>query len=153
MASRCEIKLTDNYILLSGTIDETFFEITNSIPSSGEVNVNLKNLQSINSTGIREWIKLMQKMKAAKIHLFECPKAFIDQANMVKGFIPTNAKVMSFYVPYFNEKTETEKNVLFVLNEHYSAGQLHPLKKVVDDAGEEMEIDIVEAKYFKFIKG
>ena len=153
MTSRCEIKLIDKEIFLSGTIDETFFEITNSIPITGAVNFNLKNLVSINSTGIREWIKLMQKMKEAKIQLFECPKVFIDQANMVLGFIPSNAKVMSFYVPYFNEKTETEKNVLFVFNEHYSAGQLHPLKKVFDEAGVEMEIDIVEAKYFKFIKG
>ena len=72
---------------------------------------------------------------------------------MVKDFIPSNARIMSFYVPYYNEANETEKNVLFVFNKDYTANQLMPLKPVHDDKGDEMELDVSEAKYFKFIKG
>lgn len=151
--SRCEIQKNGTTYLLSGSIDETFSLATGALPVVGEVTFNLKSIKSINSTGIREWIKLMQKMKAVKISFLECQKVFIDQVNMVQGFAPENSKIMSFYVPYFNETNETEKNVLFLHGEHYGDGKIKNLPKVVDEKGIEMELDVVEAKYFKFIKG
>ncbi len=151
--SRCEIKKNGNCFMVSGSIDETFGQSTTLLPLAGEVVLNLKDLKSINSTGIREWIKQMQKMKSVKIIFMECPKVFIDQVNMVQGFAPENSKIMSFYVPFFNETTESEKNVLFSHGEHFSEGKLKNLPKVVDDKGNEMEMDVIEAKYFKFIKG
>jgi len=151
--SRYEIKKEGNIFNITGSIDETFGQGTGSLPTSGKVDINLKGLKSINSTGIREWIKMMQKLKEAQISFFECPKVFIDQVNMVQGFAPENAKIMSFYVPYFNEENETEKSVLIVHGEHYQDGAIKALPKVVDEQGAEMEIDVVEAKYFKFIKG
>ncbi len=151
--SRCEIQKNGTTYLLSGSIDETFSLATGALPVVGEVTFNLKGIKSINSTGIREWIKLMQKMKAVKITFLECQKVFIDQVNMVQGFAPENSKIMSFYVPYFNESNETEKNVLFLNGEHYGDGKIKNLPKVVDEKGIEMELDVVEAKYFKFIKG
>ena len=151
--SRCEIQKNGTGYLLSGSIDETFGLATGALPVVGDAAFNLKGLKSINSTGIREWIKLMQKMKAVKISFLECPKVFIDQVNMVQGFAPDNSKIMSFYVPYFNETNETEKNVLLIHGEHYGDGKIKSLPKVVDDKGVEMELDVVEAKYFKFIKG
>lgn len=135
-----------------GRIDETFVQDVDGIPYVGEINFNLKNLISINSNGIRAWVILMQKMKAAQISIYECPKGFIDQVNMVNGFIPSTARIVSFYVPYFNEKNKIEKQVLFVLGQDFKDGKLMPLKKVVDDQGEEMELDVIEAKYFKFLK-
>lgn len=153
MRSKCEVKVVDKVIFLSGRLDETFEIVKSSIPSSSELNINLKDLISINSSGVRQWILLMRQLKQAKILLFECPKIFVDQANMVKDFIPENAKIMSFYVPFYNEKNETEKSILFKLNEHYTAKEVLPLQKVVDDSGDEMEIDVIESKYFKFING
>lgn len=151
--SRCEIKKDGNNFLISGSIDETFGQVAGVMPTFGKFDINLRGLKSINSTGIREWIKLMQKLKAVQISFYECPKVFIDQVNMVQGFAPENAKILSFYVPYFNEKNESEKNILISHGEHYQDGTIKALPKVVDDQGAEMEIDIVEAKYFKFIKG
>ena len=153
MSLKCEILFKDKIICIKGRIDETFRETTKVIPLFGEISFNLKDLISINSGGIREWVILMNKMKAASISLYECPKTLIDQVNMVKDFIPANAKVMSFYVPFYNEKNATEKNVLFVYNQDYTRDKVLPLKKVLDEKGDEMEIDVSEAKYFKFIKG
>ncbi|OFZ29065.1 MAG: hypothetical protein A2622_13315 [Bdellovibrionales bacterium RIFCSPHIGHO2_01_FULL_40_29] len=151
--SRCEIAVNGNEVSISGIIDDTFGVVAAQLPLTGKLKVNLKNLKSINSTGIREWIKQMQRMKTAFIEFYECPKVFIDQVNMVQGFVPANGKVESFYVPFFNEENETEKNVLFKYGEHYTEGKLNPLPEIKDDTGAVMELDVVEAKYFKFIKG
>lgn len=152
MACKCENKIVNNINYLSGRLDETFHQVADTIPSFGEVSFNLKDMISVNSSGVRQWILLMRKIKAAKILLYECPKIIVDQANMVKDFIPTNAKIISFYVPYYNEKNGTERSVLFQLNQEFTTDKLLPLKKVTDDKGDEMEIDVVESKYFKFIK-
>lgn len=151
--SRCEVKKVGSEYLFEGTIDESFVSVVNEIKPEPVLKFNFKNLKSINSTGIREWIKLMQKLVSSSIELYECPKPFIDQANMVQGFIPANARVMSFYVPYYNEDNETEKKVLLVYGQHYTEGKLNPLPPVTDDSGAPMELDVIEAKYFKFIKG
>ncbi|MFZ3231884.1 MAG: hypothetical protein WA160_16880 [Pseudobdellovibrio sp.] len=151
--SRCEIKKVNGEYFFEGTIDESFASSIAEIPVDPILKFNFKNLKSINSTGIREWIKLMQKLNKSAIELYECPKPFIDQANMVQGFVPSNARVMSFYVPYYNEDNETEKKVLLIYQQHYADGKLNPLPKVLDDSGAEMEMDVIESKYFKFIKG
>ncbi len=151
--SRCEIQKNGNDYILSGSIDETFGQATGELPTFGKYAINFKGLKSINSTGIREWIKLMQKLKTVQLSFSECPKVFIDQVNMIQGFAPANTKILSFYVPYFNELNECEKSVLLVYGKHYADGKILELPKVLDEKGGEMEIDVVEAKYFKFIKG
>ena len=73
--------------------------------------------------------------------------------NMIQGFAPANTKILSFYVPYFNESNESERSILLVQGTHYADGKILELPKVLDEKGQEMEIDVVEAKYFKFLKG
>ena len=152
MSCRCEIKKINEILYFSGRLDETFHKVADQISIQGEYSFNLKDMASINSSGVRQWILLMRKMKDTAIFLYECPKVFIDQTNMVKDFLPFNAKIMSFFVPYYNEKNGTEKSVLFVLNQDYTHKEILPLKKVIDEKGDEMEIDAVESKYFRFIK-
>ena len=84
--SRCEIKKDGNNFLISGSIDETFGQVAGVMPTFGKFDINLRGLKSINSTGIREWIKLMQKLKAVQISFYECPKVFIDQVNLTDRY-------------------------------------------------------------------
>lgn len=135
-----------------GSIDESFHQFTTEIPKDGNIEFLLLGLKSINSMGIREWIKLMQSMSKAQISFSHCPKIFIDQVNMVNGFIPTNSKVTSFYVPYYNEDLDSEKMILYKLGENYSVNSVQPLENYKDDSGNEYELDVVKAKYFKFIQ-
>ncbi len=150
--SRCEIKKIGNDYVLSGSIDETFGQATTELPTFGKYTIGFKGLKSINSTGIREWIKLMQKLQSVQLNFIECPKVFIDQVNMIQGFAPPNTKISSFYVPYFNEANESEKSVLLTRGVNYGDGKIIALPKVLDENGAEMEIDVVEVKYFKFLK-
>lgn len=135
---------------ISGAIDEKFSTFVATIPEANEMRINLKSLKIINSTGIREWIKFMQKRAKSKIYFIECPKIFIDQVNMVQGFVTSTDNILSFYVPYYNEDTDVEKSVLFTKGKEYDKKKLN-LPAVKDDSGQIMEIDVVEGKYFKFI--
>lgn len=152
MGSRCEVKNIDKVMYFSGRLDESFQHVASVMPTAGELKFNLKELMSINSSGVREWILMMRKMKSASILLYECPKIFIDQANMVKGVVTENVRIMSFYVPYYNDENGTEKNVLFVFNKHYTHEKLLPLPDVTDENGSPMIMDVIETKYFKFIR-
>ena len=94
----------------------------------------------------------MATNKNAKINFNSCPKVIVDQINMVDGFLPTNGKVKSFFVPYFNDDAGSEKNVLFRYGTEFTEGQINPPASVTDDQGNAMEMDVIESKYFKFIK-
>lgn len=71
---------------------------------------------------------------------------------MVQGFLPTNGKVASFYVPFYSDESGEDKSVLFTQGKEYTDSGLGALPEVKDSAGKPMEMDVVEAKYFKFLK-
>lgn len=137
---------------LGGVIDEDGDFNPHSLAGAPAVELHLGNIKSINSCGIREWIKWIGTAQSAPVSYFECPKIIVDQINMVQGFLPAHGKVMSFYVPYYSDDSGSEKNVLFKAGKEYTEqGQLNP-PEVKDNDGTAMEMDVVEAKYFKFLK-
>lgn len=142
-----------NVIEVSGSIDENFNQHTKELPKEGQIEFSLKGLKSINSTGIREWIKLMQSMPKANLSFAFCPKIFIDQVNMVSGFLPNNGKIVSFYVPYYNEDNDNEVLLLYKSGENFTDKTVTIQETYKDAAGTEYELDVVKAKYFKFIQG
>lgn len=137
---------------VSGTIDEDIDFSQFSIEGQPEVEVELGGLKSINSCGIREWIKWIGSAGSARISYVNCPKVIVDQINMVDGFLPATGKVLSFYVPYYNDDSGDEKNVLFRYGTEYTESNVTPPTSVKDSSGNEMEMDVIESKYFKFIK-
>jgi len=139
-------------VVIAGTIDEDADFTQLSLSGAGEIEIAMAGLKSINSCGIREWIKWMSTAPAASITFNECPKVIVDQINMVDGFLPTNAKVQSFYVPYYNDDSGSEKNVLFRLGTEFTETSVAPPAEVKDEEGNAMEMDVIESKYFKFIK-
>lgn len=137
---------------LSGVIDEDADFAQLNIAGAREVQLDLNEVKSINSCGIREWIKWMGQASGAKVSYVNCPKIIVDQINMVDGFLPNQGQVLSFYVPYYNEDTGSEKNVLFRYGQEYTEGQVKPPATITDESGQPMEMDVIESKYFKFIK-
>lgn len=137
---------------IAGTIDEDADFSQIPIAGNSEIELNLQNLKSINSCGIREWIQWMGTAGSAKITFSLCPKVIVDQINMVDGFLPANGKVASFYVPYYNDDSGSEKNVLFTYGTEFSESSVNPPKDIKDEEGNPMEMDVIEAKYFKFLK-
>ncbi len=137
-------------IKLNGEIDEDIDFSQSNISSSSQIRFELDSVKSINSCGIREWIKWLSTAKSSKIIFSKCPKIIVDQINMVDSFLPSNGQVESFYVPYFNEDSGEEKNILFTRDIEFSKESLKP-PVVKDSIGNDMEMDIIESKYFKFL--
>lgn len=138
-------------ITIAGVIDEDVDFTQYSLGGFNQMELDLNNVKSINSCGIREWIKWLGTNSKAKMTYVNCPKIIIDQINMVDGFLPANGKVLSFYVPYYNDDNGSEKNILFKYGAEFSDSGIKPPEKVMDENGDEMEMDVIESKYFKFI--
>ena len=146
------VKANDKTTLqLIGVIDEDVD--FNKVGLSGypSLEIDLSLVKGINSCGIREWIKWIRTAGEAPITFINCVKLIVDQINMVDGFLPTTGKVRSFYVPYYSDKNGTEKNILFQYGTKFSENGLMPPVSVLDADGSPMEMDVIEAKYFKFI--
>ncbi len=135
-----------------GVIDEDVDFNSYSLAGATSLELNLEAVKSINSCGIREWIKWIGTAGTAQVTYLLCPKIIVDQINMVQGFLPANGKVKSFFVPYYCDESGEEKNILFTHGKEYTDSTVTPPAAVKDDSGNEMEMDVVEAKYFKFIK-
>lgn len=139
---------------LDGHIDEesAFEEV--STDGLSQIVIDLGKVTAINSVGIREWIKWSKGLSSVpSISIEHCPKVVVDQVNMVAGFLPPNAKIESFYVPYYSDESGEEMMVLFKRGEHFDEGGVRPPQDLKDSEGNEMEIDVIEAKYFKFLNG
>ena len=139
-------------VVIAGKIDEDADFAPHALTGASSVTINFENVQTINSCGIRELIKWTKTAGSAHYVYQKCPKVIVDQINMVDGFLPTNGTVESFFVPYYNEDSGTEKNILFQKGKEFDIGKVTPPANVKDDGGQPMEIDVIEAKYFKFVE-
>jgi len=139
---------------IQGNLDEDATFNPPDVGAHTAITLDLEKVTAINSVGIREWIKWVKTFPpAAALSVRKAPKIIVDQINMVAGFLPPGTKVQSFYVPYYAEATGTEKMVLFENGREFGAGDLKFPAEIKDDSGEVMEMDVIEAKYFKFLNG
>ena len=140
-------------IALKGNIDEDASFAGSEIGAVSQITLDLQEVKAINSCGIREWINWIRTAnEGAQITFKNCPKIIVDQINMVAGFLPEKAKVQSFYVPYYCESSGNEKMVLFTEGKEVKGSEVFAPEEVKDDeSGEFMEMDVIEAKYFKFL--
>tara|TARA_B100000749_G_scaffold280771_1_gene278574 strand:+ start:59662 stop:60135 length:474 start_codon:yes stop_codon:yes gene_type:complete len=115
--------------------------------------IDFEAVASINSCGIREWIKWISELHGGLELIYKnCPKFIVDQINMIAGFLPDNGRVQSFYVPYYSEDSDREKMILFTEGKEYTSNSINAPETIQDESGEEMEIDVIESKYFRFLQ-
>jgi len=147
-----EVKGSDCYLKMEGNFDEKM-----SLPAIDEtfevIHFDLKGLRAINSVGIKNWLNWVNSLKTEKFSFSNCPVSFIMQANMVEGFLPQGSSVSSFVVPYYCEVCDEEARHLFspadvtVENDQVHFNTPHPKC----EKGCELELDVNEKKYFKFL--
>lgn len=136
-----------------GHIDEDAQFSQVDVAGAKVVKIDLDSVEAINSCGIREWIKWIRTVpESSQIVYKKCPKIIVDQINMVDGFLPQNGKVESFYVPYYSDDSGNEKMVLFTEGKEFSGNEVNAPEAIKDEDGSEMEMDVIEAKYFKFLR-
>jgi hypothetical protein len=135
---------------IKGSIDENF-----QFPKDlkGELLViDFDELKTFNSMGIRIWINWTPETKNnfKKVHLVNCRNQFISQLAYIRDLVPAHASVESFYVPLYDPKDESGKDVKMVRGVDYDETG-YKIPKVESPLGGFMEVDVPE-RYFGFIK-
>jgi hypothetical protein len=142
-------------ISLKGSLNEYASALDGvEVNSQFDLNLDLKDLTSINSLGIRNFHSWIYSIECQRLRVFHCPRVFVNQLNMVDGFLPTKTEIESFFVPYFSETSREETSVLFTKFLEYKsvAGKTKiSFPKVTDSLGNPMELDVIEDVYFRFL--
>jgi hypothetical protein len=113
---------------------------------------DLDKVKMINSCGIREWIRLIESIGGeTKLEYIKVPQIVIQQMNMISGFLSKNAKVTTFYAPYFIEDLDEEKQILLRTDE-VKDFKAPKMSTNVDGTDYALDFDAIEEQYFKFLK-
>jgi hypothetical protein len=143
-------------ICLKGSLNENASALDGVVLNAGfNLHLDLRDLVSINSLGIRHFKIWINNIKCQKIRLFYCPRAFINQLNLVVNFLPDETEIESFFVPYFSETLAEEKMVLFTKELEFKKANgivTYNLPRVLDSQGHIMEIDCYKEMYFRFLE-
>lgn len=142
-------------IYLKGSLDEYSSALDSvEVNPSFDLHLDLKELKAINSLGIRNFRDWIFSVNCQRLKLFYCPRVFVNQLNLVDGFMPPKTEIESFFVPYYSEHTGEETQVLFTryLEFRYDRGFLKLfVPKVQDSEGHEMELDVMRDQFFRFL--
>lgn len=137
---------------LEGSIDENTNFHQFNFPISTDVVLDLEKVTSINVHGVKKWMDwAYNTLSRSSITLIHCPPCIVDQINTFEKFLPSHAVIDSFYVPYYSNKSNSEKKILFQRGKEFKEGEIFPPDLLLEEEGEDMEIDVVEERYFSFI--
>ncbi len=115
-----------------------------------KITLDFNQVSMINSCGIREWIRFLEKIpEESSIYYVNCPQIIIEQINMVHGFIRKGAEIHSFYAPYFCEKCEKESKIR--LESSQVLNRKAPKVSCPHCKAESMDFDAIEGQYFSFL--
>lgn len=155
MSQKFDVELTINNgvasVKLAGRMDEDMDLEKVKTVSEPQVIFDFKEIESINSCGIRDWINFLGEIpKAHKIIYKNCPQVIIEQMNMVKGFLPSNSTIESFFAPFFCEECEHEEKIL--LSPDKVIEKKPPTDIVCPKCSASgMDFDAIAAQYFHFL--
>ena len=91
------IEEKDGIFSVYGVVDEKLNLANYNIPS-GKVKFDLTNLKSINSSGLREWVRGLDKYSITPIYM-NCPHFFTMLLNITRELLEDGATVESFQIP------------------------------------------------------
>jgi anti-anti-sigma regulatory factor len=145
---------TSTVLIISGDMNEDAAYEGQILALGQPIVLDMEGVTSINSVGIREWIKWIKSLpENVPLSVRKAPKIIVDQINMISGFLPPGTAIESFFVPYFSEATNNERMILFTKGKEYEGANVTAPEDIIDDSGNPMEMDVIAAKYFKFLKG
>lgn len=153
MSSQCVLDRIEKngkcIIRLQGNINEDFDGSILVNENSKSIFIDFNEIEKINSCGVREFVDTISQIEDKQLYYVNCPKVLIDQVNMVKGFIGSNAVVLSFYAPYYCDETDEEHSLLIKVSE---LKDITKAPAMTDSKGRKLTFDDFEEKYFKFLK-
>lgn len=139
-------------VKLSGVINEEAELLFFSSLKPGKVVINTKEINRINSCGVREWITAMKKMPAGiELVYEECSPAFMDQVNMITNFVGKGA-IKSLYLPYENPSNGYKCEVLCDLEVCMTDDGLELPEATDPETGEALELADDPDQLFSFLE-
>lgn len=147
-------------LLFSGPIDENSLFPPLDFKEIKTVTLDLKEVDHLNSTGLRSWVHWMQQFpQSTKVVLKNCTKYIVYQMNILDGFVPMGAIIESVFVPYFCEACGFEKDILAQRGVDFlEASDGKPAENRVPEnldcmkCGGQMEMSFFSARYFRFLE-
>lgn len=79
---------------------------------TGPLCFNWKDVLSINSYAIRNWVNFINELKSMRIFYEDCPPLIVRQMNMIPSF-KGHAEVRSVQIPYACDNCDDQSLVLF----------------------------------------
>lgn len=135
-----------------GPFDEDLELSEVKIEPGKKIIMDMAKLALINSCGCRNWVKWIRTIgSSTPVEFVNCPKEFIENANMIDGFVPKNGSINSFSVPYYCEACDNLTTKIFKSDQVKTAINKIPEKIVCEKCKKEAEIDVIPASFFRFL--
>jgi hypothetical protein len=124
------------------------------------IEINLEEVASINSSGIRNWLKWVGDLcNEVELNFFNVPKSMMDQVNMIPNFLPKNAKIKSFVMNYNCDNCDSHERKIYTQEQHVckneKTGQIEvriPEVYPCKFCGGQLQLEMFKAKFFRFLK-
>lgn len=137
---------------LSGEVnhDTKFMEIFGPIPAHLEIDT--AGVRTINSVGIREWIKYFTGLRKSgvKLSFTHCSAPIVYQINMFANFISAD-EVRSIYLPFLCSSCSQEQYSLLEIKGQSLAPDWSPANIPCDKCSGVAVFDDVPSEYFNFL--
>ncbi len=105
----------DGTVTVAGVIDETA-DLAPLQDATGPLVLDLGGVSRINSVGVREWIRAMQRIPDDVPVTWErVSTALVTQLNMIANF-NGHARIASFFAPYYCEACDEESRALLTVD-------------------------------------
>jgi DNA-binding response OmpR family regulator len=155
-------RITDHYykISLRGTLVE-HAELPTLPLNLGSITlfVDCDHLIGINSIGIRSWILWFKQLESQGVQHFEFDNLrppILQQTSFVQGFIPKNSVVNSFFLYYWCETLQEEKEFKIVYGKNYGTTQMRLPQYQIEMRGDQKCLFAIHEsakKLLRFFKG
>ena len=117
------------------------------------IEIDLAKVTFMSSFGVKLWIEWHRRMEPGITYLISnASPPFVNNINMVDGFLPKQSKVLSLYAPFISEDGDTDELVLLTLDKDYFADGKWKLPLVKTAEGVTLSEDFFPEKYFKFLR-
>jgi hypothetical protein len=143
-------------IFLSGDINEhaDFGRLAKELPASGTLQFDLREVQSINSCGVREWMQFMRQFISGRaLVMVRCSPAIVLQLNSVHNFRGA-ARIESVVAPYVCGKCGNEEEHVLDLARDVVVDKdksMHVPSFRCAECSTALEFDDVPERYLRFI--
>ncbi len=144
----------DDYVSISGMVDENADFSPLFTKKLQLLFLDLKQINRINSSGVRKWVLALDKLKDVEIHYINCSFSIVDQLSMVPEFLTKKSFVESFDARYVCENCNTSNTITLVVGYDIQPGLAKYLdgpERFCPTCKEKMEFDHNPDSYLFFL--